>query len=370
MVEDARGFAALEGEWDDLYRDAPAATPFQSWPWLYSWWESYGGGPRELRLVMVRDGGGRLVGLLPLMLERRRGFGRLLFLGTGVSDYLDVVAREGWEGRVAEAGAGALGGMGPWQVADLQELRPGAAAWGLVGRWPGPKANAWQSNCPIISMKSQEELFAAVSRNLRGTIRKTSRRAEGDGLRRELAGEAEAEGAARRLVALHRERWRGQGIAPEHLTRRFESHLAAAARRMTPAGLGAVSEFRRDGEVLLSLLWIFGRDFVGSYIIGASSEASRRYQVSSLYILDGVDIACGRSSARVDLLRGEEPYKLRWGPEVVPNHRAILGRRVARWAPYAGYYTLRSEAVRYVRSEGSPDWVKDVASRVKGYLPA
>ena len=24
-------------EWEDLYRNSPQATPFQSWAWLYSW---------------------------------------------------------------------------------------------------------------------------------------------------------------------------------------------------------------------------------------------------------------------------------------------------------------------------------------------
>ncbi len=43
IVEDSWGFAALEEEWDDLHRQSPRATPFQSWAWLYSWWEHYGG---------------------------------------------------------------------------------------------------------------------------------------------------------------------------------------------------------------------------------------------------------------------------------------------------------------------------------------
>ena len=62
-----------------------------------------------------------------------------------------------------------------------------------------------------------------------------------------------AEKAARRLVALHREAWQGRDIGPEHLTKRFETHIANAARRMTEGGLGAVSEFWRDGEVAISL---------------------------------------------------------------------------------------------------------------------
>ena len=63
-------FAALQAEWDELYESCPRATPFQSWAWLYSWWEVYGEGRYELRLVTVREAGGLLVGLLPLMVRR------------------------------------------------------------------------------------------------------------------------------------------------------------------------------------------------------------------------------------------------------------------------------------------------------------
>ena len=80
VIDDPREFAAMEEEWDDLYRGAPLSTPFQSWAWLYSWWEFYGEGC-QLRIVAVRDGD-LLVGLVPLMLERRWGFfGKLLFIG-------------------------------------------------------------------------------------------------------------------------------------------------------------------------------------------------------------------------------------------------------------------------------------------------
>ena len=81
-------------EWDDLYRNSPRATPFQSWAWLYSWWEFYGES-YELRLVTVRDDNNLLVGLVPLMLGRKMGFGRLLWIGTALSDHVDMLVSEG-----------------------------------------------------------------------------------------------------------------------------------------------------------------------------------------------------------------------------------------------------------------------------------
>jgi CelD/BcsL family acetyltransferase involved in cellulose biosynthesis len=357
VVEDTGEFAALEEEWEDLYRNCARVTPFQSWAWLYSWWEYYGEG-RELRIVTVRDGG-LLVGLVPLMLERGQIFGRLLFLGSGITDHHDVLVREGWERQVAEAAVGALERMGSWWVADLQELRPEAAAWGLSENWSGPRASVWQSNCPVVDVKPWDELLASMSKNLRSTFRRALRRAEGDGLRCEQAGVEEAERAGRWLVALHREAWQGKEIGPEHLTRRFEAHLEASARRMTARGLGVVSEFWQGGEVIISHFLLFGRDSIEAYLQGASQKALGRYQFSSLYIWDAMNVALSGNSRYLDLLRGEEPYKLRWSSRVVPNHRMILGRNPLFWAPYAGFHALRSRAKRSADSEEASRWVKD-----------
>ncbi len=133
VIEDSEGFAALEEEWEDLHRQCPRATPFQSWAWLYSWWEYYGD-DYGLCLITVRDGG-LLVGVIPLMLERRWGFGKLLFVGTGLVDYLDMLVRDGWEAQVSEAGVRTLKQMRSWRVADLQQVRPEAAAWGMFRGW-------------------------------------------------------------------------------------------------------------------------------------------------------------------------------------------------------------------------------------------
>jgi CelD/BcsL family acetyltransferase involved in cellulose biosynthesis len=140
VLEGPKSFAALEEEWDDLYRNSPLATPFQSWAWLYSWWESYGE-CYELRLVAVRDDEGLLVGLMPLMLERRMGFGRLLWIGTGLSDYHVMLVREGWKERVAGAAARALAEMRSWCGGSATDA-PGCCSVGhppAVGRAPGSR---------------------------------------------------------------------------------------------------------------------------------------------------------------------------------------------------------------------------------------
>src|SRR5215216_6748061 len=250
VLRDTTEFTSLEEEWDELYESCPSATPFQSWAWLCSWWEAYGGA-YDLRLITFRDAGGLLVGLLPLMVRRWPSFGRLLLIGGDkgtlysdvVTPYKDVLVRDGWEEPVARAGARALAELDGWRVADLQELMPEAAAWGLFRAWGGPKTSVPITDYVLMRADSWEELLSSLSKNLRSIARRTLRRAEQDGLRCEPAGAEEAERAAHTLVALHRELFRERRIDPEDLTPRFEAFMEATARRMTARGIGRISEF-------------------------------------------------------------------------------------------------------------------------------
>jgi hypothetical protein len=352
VARSGRELKALEAEWEELYAASPAATPFQSWAWLYSWWEVYGE-RYEPCAITVRSGG-ELVGLAPLARERRTG--RVLLMGTGPSVYLDVLAREGEEAAVVRAVAERLRDeLRPWEVADLQHLRPRAAARGLLEAWRGPAASLWQTNCPVLEARPFEELLGALTQKQRSNARRLIRRSEREGVRAVAAGPEEAANAASRMLGMHRKAWRERGINPEHLSPRFEALLRAASGRLTARELGFVSEFRRGEEVIASHLLLVGHDRVGGYLSGATEEAFRRYAVYPLCVRDGVEAARSRGLEVFDLMWGRGEHKLQWGPEMVPSRRLILGRsRLPLWVPYAGYHLLRSRIKAAADSGSAP----------------
>ena len=132
------------------------------------------------------------------------GLRKLLFVGIGQTDYFDVIVREGWE-EVTEAGVSALKHLGSWQVADLHQLRPEAAAWAIFRKCNRLRLCVRQVGCPVIDVEPWDELVGSLSRNLRKTARRAVMRVEADGVRRQAAEPSDAERAARRLVTLHRE---------------------------------------------------------------------------------------------------------------------------------------------------------------------
>jgi hypothetical protein len=196
-----------------------------------------------------------------------------------------------------------------------------------------------------MDVKPWDGLLMSLSKRLRNNVRRSLRRAQADGVSRcEVTDLEDADHAARKLVALHREAWQGRDIDPEHLTRRFETFIAAAARRMTARRLGTIYEFRRAGETIVSGFVVFGSEFDAAYMSGATVKALQHYQWSSLSFWYETDIARANNSACLSLMEGEEPYKLRWASKRVPRYRMILCRGLAFWFFCAGYYALRTRA--------------------------
>ena len=366
VLNDTQAFAALEKEWDDLFHTSPDATVYQSWAWLYSWWEAYGKN-YELRLITVHSEDG----LFPLMLERRWGFNRLLFIGTGslgrtaMSDYLDVLVRRGWEAKVYQAGVRTLRQMDGWHVAELREICPTATIWSLLQHWNGPRLDLQVEPCWVIEVKPWDEVVMTLTKSQRKAARRTLRQAERDGVCCALAGTEDVERAARRLLVLHREMRRGRAISPEHLTARFESFIVTTARRMTDRGLGGISEFWRDGEVIISSFSVFANALSIPYIVGVNQEAVHRYEWSTLFIWDALNVARSRDCSYVSLLPGKLKYKHDWSKDV-PYYQITLGRSPMLWTVYLliwrcylAYRALRSKVADYVKSDASPEWVKN-----------
>src|SRR3954454_16129547 len=116
---------ALAPAWAELWARVPAATPFQAPAWLLSWWRTLGGG--GLLVVALRDDPGCLVRLAPLFIYVDGSVRRLMPIGIGISDYLDILLDPTMENAAAAALFACLRQeRDRWDVIAFEELNPGA----------------------------------------------------------------------------------------------------------------------------------------------------------------------------------------------------------------------------------------------------
>ncbi|MFI5664916.1 GNAT family N-acetyltransferase [Streptomyces sp. NPDC051684] len=328
VCTDTAAFGSLREEWNRLHRSSPTATPFQSHAWLHSWWLSYGR-PGRLRVVLVRRGG-RLVAAAPLML-RPLPFPVLTPLGTGISDFADVLVDEG-DTESAQSAVRGLG-AGLWRLArgaviDLREVRPGSALDTLHANWPGPSRRYDDSACLELPALPMDELVRRLPRSTAQRARAKMRKLDAAGLERRVVPATEAGPSVRRLLALHQLQWQDRKVTAEHITPRFTEHLSRSAALMAETGDAVVTEFTLDGSVVAADLTLVSPRLAGGYLYGAHpSLRERKVDVATLLLRSCTEHLREAPRATVlSLLRGTEPYKLHWRPEQLVNQRLLLAR--------------------------------------------
>lgn len=336
LVRNPEQFAELGGDWDALRRRSRSATPFQSHAWLHSWWQSYGA-PGRLRIVLVREDG-RLIAAAPLTLTHRP-LPVLVPLGGGISDFQDVLLDDDHP-RAADALARALYAAGRSAVVDLREARPGAAAERVYDAWPGARRQLLDSACLELPGVPMEQLLERLAPASAKRSRRKLRRIDSLGVEEHAVPGPDVPAAVRTMLSLHERQWRGRGVTPEHLRPRFAAHLVCATRQLVESGDAAVTEYRVGGEVVASDIAFTSADLVCGYLYGAHPRLREQHvDITTMLLRHDAQYASSTGRGTLSLLRGTEPYKLRWQPTAVVNQRYLLARR--ELAPLLGLCAAR-----------------------------
>ncbi len=334
-VAGRQGFADLEPEWRTLADRCPTATVFQTYEWNAAWWRNLGRRPgRRLRLLTFRDAGdGRLVGLAPLMTSFWYGtpLRRLSFLGTGASDYLDVVAAPGHEPQVIEAFYAELRRSGGWQIADLQQLREGGVLRALP---PTPESglshfDADGEACPFLALPGDwETLTRQFGKKTRANIGYYDR-----GLQKVYEVEAgyvadtqTLDGEMTRLFELHQRRWNQRWLPGVFGSRAVQEFHRDAARSLLARGWLRLFTLKLDGETQACLYCFAFGDRV-CYYQGGFEPTLAKWSLGTVLTARAMQSAIGEGRAVFDFLRGDEPYKAKWTQAATMNVRRVVTKR-------------------------------------------
>jgi CelD/BcsL family acetyltransferase involved in cellulose biosynthesis len=306
VAADAR-LPALAPEWAALWRRSTGVAPFQSPAWMLAWWSAFGTGRPVV--ACLRDGG-RLAGMLPLYLLAEGHLQKLLPIGIGMSDYLDILIEPGLPEDAADillrAGLRAGLGLGAG-VCDLPDLPPGSVLRRL--RAPVGWRAAWQPGeaCPVLLIPDgacccENAIPARQRRKLRMNRNRAARLG---GWRVEIAAPGTVGPMLDTLLRLGADRWGDLDPA----ARQFHQ---AAAPGMLAAGLARLALLRVGGRVAACCYALGDGRRLMFYLIGFD-PAFAPVSPGSLLIGAMIDAAIAEGCREVHFLRGEEAYKYAWG---------------------------------------------------------
>ena len=321
LIDDGVALEALEDEWWALWDACPAATPFRSPAWLLPWWRVFAPGP--LRTIAVRREG-RLVALAPLYLEKASR--RLLPLGIGISDDLDMLALPGCEQQAGAAILDAVAGASDWDHVSLEELGSDATAllWRAPEGWDD--ALTTQSQRPVLAWaagrRGIEDLIPPHKlRKLRMARHRTARR---HGIV-EVADATTAPAFLEALFLLHAARWESRGEAGVLADPLVQAYHRAALPKLVAHGLLHATLVRIESRVAGVFYGVRRGATLYAYLGGFDPDFAFE-SPGTVLMGDAVDRMTGKGAGCIDLLRGQEPYKYEWGALDRSNLCRILRR--------------------------------------------
>lgn len=322
IIEEISTYADLERlrpEWSRLWSRCDWATPFQSPEWLLPWWEHLGRG--DLWTLAVRTSG-ELIGLAPLYLLK----GRTMFLGTGLSDYLDVLLSPGRDqGRAAVHILAHLArSQGRWDICDLQELRAESPLM-KAEKPSGVLCSADQLGaCPALMLSGIPEPSPDDHPVLRTSYRRAWRTIRNSGKAWvETAREDNLDRCIDALFRLHGARWakrRHPGVLSDLKVRGFHRK---AARGLLEAGCLRLYCLYFEGEIIAALHAFEQRNKLYCYLSGFNPRFER-LSPGKIILGHAIENAIRTGISEVDFLRGSESYKYQWGVRDRPNYRLVL----------------------------------------------
>jgi CelD/BcsL family acetyltransferase involved in cellulose biosynthesis len=312
VITTSEELIAIAPEWDELWRRTPSATPFQSPHWVLPWLDAFGAGG-ELAVVTSRTDG-VLTTLAPLYILRDEESDESLgmFLGTGISDYLDVLGDDNVLTPLASLNC---------QLWDLQQLRPTSPLLAI----PLPDGFAEnvedQEPCPVLSLDGDIG-STRLRKNIRYYRRGMSRDAA---VRVEHATEANLDELLDALFALHAARWERRGlpgVLADETTQNFHRDVA---RRLLRAGALRMYATRRD-ERIVAVFYGFAHGGTVYYYLSGYDPELEKLSIGTLIVAHAMEEAVRDGAKTFDFLRGAEEYKYAWGATDRMNRRRQLFR--------------------------------------------
>jgi CelD/BcsL family acetyltransferase involved in cellulose biosynthesis len=327
LVRDIDALEALAPAWWELWRRADA-TPFQSPAWLLPWWRVFA--PGDL-LTVATEVDGRLIGLAPFYIEDGALGQRLLPLGIGITDYLDVLVEPDHAAEAGRAIVETALAAGGWDVWACEELRPGAAALALPCPPGTDETLDPQSPCPTLALDGPD-LSSVLPRTKRRKLNLAlNRAARRGGAIIEQADAATLDRALDHLFRLHGFRWRSrgeEGVLADDLVQRFHRIAAPALQE---AGLLRLSTLRFGDAVAAAYYGLHWRESAYAYLAGFD-PAFTFESPGTLLVAHAAETALGEGARQFHFLRGNEAYKYGWGAADRWNQRRLFRRRDPRHA--------------------------------------
>jgi CelD/BcsL family acetyltransferase involved in cellulose biosynthesis len=297
------------------------ATPFQFPEWLIPWWKYFGSGEICSYTVFEEND---LVFFAPLYIRsiNTEIEKKLVFIGTGNSDYLDIISYRAEADKYLPGFFDFLLSLrNKYDVVDLLEVNEKSP---LVNASIPPALKLIKTEaglCHIVKLPSgyNEFLQTFSKKRVKNLKRMEKKLSEGGGFLFEHAGKDDVDTFLNESGGMNAIRWsnNGGGVLTDLKTRQFNS---AAIKNFMSSSMAYLFRIRNGYNTIASEYILESSGTAYDYI-HSNNPDYEKFSPGFLMRIKSVEHLIEKGIHTFDFLRGDEEYKKDWDTYTIRNYR-------------------------------------------------
>lgn len=329
-------FKDLKDYWNDCLMQSLDNNIFSTWEWLSTWWKHFGEGKNLVILSVESEK--EILAIAPFVLSKcnffgLHGFKKLSFVGSPDSDYNSLILKER-NVKLLELIFNYLNDHIDWDYLELKDIPENSGTIDLLRSMCLKRRHKYwderQSTlCPFLILPNSMDVFMKrLSKSMRENLRRYSRKLERE-YRVELKNYDEIgsiEEAMETFFQLHQKRWESKGdLGAFHKPQMRNFHIDIAKCFAKKGWLRLYFLTANDEPVSTHYSFEYNQK-IYFYLGGWDPEYSK-YMVGSLFMMYDIEKCIQKGLKEYDLMRGIEPYKMKWTKEVRKNINLSFARK-------------------------------------------
>jgi CelD/BcsL family acetyltransferase involved in cellulose biosynthesis len=368
-MERRADLSELQTEWNRLLDQTDVATPFLTPGWQLAWLDTYGA--RHKPFVLAAHRATELIGLWTMGIRKRGPFKVLEPLGSGRSDWLDVLVVSNERQAVLSAFVNYLiEHRKAWDLIELRDMladSPTIATLESLAAVGGLRLRRQlRTVAPYVVIKgSWDDYLASRSANFRSTLRRRLKSAADpkSDMAIRVTAAPDAGATVDALAEVERNSWKAREGNLKLTTREGREFYKQYFVAFATQGLLRIWTAAVQGAVVAYLvLFVYkGKCY---YYNGAYDAASANLSPGTVLHAMAIQEAFRTGLAEYDFLSGQESFKDRWCTDQREiHHFAISSGRYVSLAAMSLLVSLRWAFRRSKALRGGRAWLLTIARR-------
>lgn len=344
VITRAEEWELIRNDWNALLAESDYNNIFLTFEWLKTWWNIFGSGELSIIIFECKS---KIISILPLYI-RKAGFIRILrFIGTGVSDYgCFIIDKTYPASQIYHQAFDYIFTNLQWDIIDLQQISELTSLYHYLKENTDRFADRQRLDVKLNKLgkcfympRSDDSFIPYNARNFCSKILKRGKKL----MRLGNVVYSEVQNIdleiLQRFFEMHIKKWRKCGKVSDfafHKYRKFHSEISKIFARNS--WLSFTSTKFNDRYIAFTYAFKYNSKIY--YYIQTYDPDFAKYSPGHFSFLNYLNLVKNSDCKEVDLLRGEEEYKLCFTKQYRENYRFIIFKRSVKGMVYKFYTFL------------------------------